>query len=120
MVHPQKHIEDLDKLAVERELVSRLSPDRDTQLTPNEQRTPQARRHVETAYCEANARSPGEVGRPRFATSAKQSPTTVGRMAGDRGAMNHLLETRAAGPRSLVSRIGGVMIGEPHPMRDRL
>ena len=47
MVHPQKHIEDLDKQAVERELVSRLSPDRDTQLK-NEQRAKELRKRVDT------------------------------------------------------------------------
>ena len=47
MVHPQKHIEDLDKQAVERELVSRLSPDRDTQLK-NEQRANELRKRVDT------------------------------------------------------------------------
>ena len=46
MVHPEKHIEDLDNQAIERELVSRLSPDPDTQLK-NEQRAKELHKRVD-------------------------------------------------------------------------
>jgi len=47
MTHPRKHVDDLAAEGTERELVSQLTPDRDTRLR-NEQRANDLRKRINT------------------------------------------------------------------------